>query len=625
MQFWFTKKARHAGGLLTRLARNRRANVLPIMAAALVPIVGGMGAAIDASRVIMVKSQLQTGVDAAALAGARAFAITDGSANSRTSQVDSYFYINFPGNPNPYMGVSNLQLTPTFTTVNNINVTTVTASATVPMTFMQLFNYQSQTVTAIAKAEIQPRPLEVMMVLDNTGSMRANLSAGRTRMTALKEAANDFVDIVHQGQTRRADLAIGFVPYDITVNVGRLLPSGSVASQTGFNDAFFTTNYGDWPANFLAWKGCVMNDSTVKDVSADRLESEPGAWDVTRTLPGEGSNPAVQPYFVPPMYVPRLASSSANATQKANKDGDYYKIANVEPKNNLYKLDGGSAGAAQSAYLLATPTYRKYFYDYYIGLNNGANTATDDVIRKTDGSYYTPGSADAWVVDLSRVPFYSNTAYWMAPTSASINANGGRVDDITKDTTPMPSPNWQCPEEAMPIAYNRPKSDYTSYISDKNSAIYPANGTIHHAGLLWGYRLLVRDDKFPRTNPTNERARRAIVFMTDGLNEVGESQNGYTDRTFTWYGQWSQSSLSSNAANTETQMLRRFAKTCANIQRETNPPEIYIIALVANSTEVNTAFDQCAPGRVYRTSSTAELRTAFQNVAAELVDLHLTQ
>ena len=169
------------------------------------------------------------------------------------------------------------------------------------------------------------------------------------------------------------------------------------------------------------------------------------------------------------------------------------------------------------------------------------------------------------------------------------------------------------------------KSEYLSHIANQHGAIYPANGTIHHAGLLWGYRLLVRDDVFTRANPTTERPRRALVFMTDGVNEIGESQNGYLDRTFTWYGRWSDSRIAANQSNSETQMLRRFEKTCANIQREANPPEIYIIALVANSSAIDTAFNNCAPGRVYRTSSTDELRRAFQDVAAELVDLHLIQ
>ena len=113
--------------------------------------------------------------------------------------------------------------------------------------------------------------------------------------------------------------------------------------------------------------------------------------------------------------------------------------------------------------------------------------------------------------------------------------------------------------------------------------------------------------------------------MTDGINDVDEDQNGYRDRTFTWYGRWSDRTISARADDAETQMLRRFSKTCSNIQREPNAPQVYIIALVANSSDVNTAFDNCAPGRVYRTSSSTQLNAAFQSVAAELIDLHLVQ
>lgn len=607
---------------MCRMLRNRRASAIPMMAAGLIPAIAALGASIDAGRMYIVKSQLQAGVDAAALAGARAFGVTDGSANSRTVQVDAYFDGNFSRTP-AYMGTTNVILTPTFEVRNGINVTTVTARATVRMTFMRVFGVPDQEMVAVAKAELQPRPLEVMLVLDNTGSMKDNLSAGRTRMTALKEAASSFIDIVHQGATTRRDLAIGMIPYDVTVNVGHLLRNrrtGSVVDVDGFNSGL-VTGYGSWPDNHYAWKGCVMADSTVRDVNNTRTTSETGAWDLTRTLPGEGGNPAVEPYFVPPMYVPKQAS--ATAAQKADPTGDYYRIASVEPDNNLFKLDG--YGTAFGNYLAGTPIYRRYLYDYYIGLNNGDAGKADDVIRAVGGAYHAPSATTNWYVDWTRLPRYNDTNFWTQPASAEVNPLGGRVNDINRDTTPMPSPNWQCPEEAMLIAYGRQKSAYTDYITNKNGAIYPANGTIHHSGLLWGYRLLVRDDVFTRTNPTNEAPRRAIVFMTDGLNEIGESQNGYTDRTFSWYGRWTDARISANAGDAETQMLRRFSKVCANIQRETNPPEIYIIALVANSAAVNTAFDQCAPGRVYRTSSTDGLRDAFEDVAAELVDLHLIQ
>jgi hypothetical protein len=600
-----------------------------MMTAGLLPSIAAFGATIDAGRMYMVKSQLQAGVDAAALAGARAFGVNDGGATSRTAQVTAYFDGNFPRSP-AYMGTTNVVLDPKFEVIGGINVTTVTARATVPMSFMKIFGYREQEMIAVAKAELQPRPLEVMLVLDNTGSMKDNLSAGRTNMTALKEAARSFIEVLHQGSSSRRDLAVGIIPYDITVNVGHLLRNrraNAVAAVDGFTSGQISYS-GVWPNNPLAWKGCVMADSTIKDVVPARTTSDANAWDLTRTLPGEGGNPAVEPFFVPPMYVPSRANASV--AQKADPSDNYYNIANVEPKNNLYRLDTSSFGPTGADYLSNTALYRGFFYDYYIGLNNGYNARGDDVIRATGGGYFDPNTKGTnWYVDWSRVPNLSK--HWSNPTTAEVNKNGGITNDGSKNTTPMPSPNWQCPEEAMLPAYGRDKSVYLSYINDKNGAIYPANGTIHHAGLLWGYRLLVRDDVFTRSNPTNETPRRAIVFMTDGVNEIGESQNGYLDRTFTWYGRWTDLRISAKSSDTEEQMLRRFEKTCANIQRETNSkgeadaPEVYIIALKANTSRINTAFNQCAPGRVYRTSDTAQLIDAFEDVAAELVDLHLVQ
>lgn len=610
-----------------RLVADRKGSTLAMMAAGLIPVIAALGAGIDAGRLYLVKSQLQAGVDAAALAGARAFAVVDNSPAARNNQAQSYFYGNFAST---YMGISSLELTPNFTTASGINITTVTARATLPMTFMRIFGFGPRTISAVAKAELQPRPLEVMVVLDDTGSMKANLSGGRTRMVALKEASTDFVNILHQGASSRRDLAMGFIGYDVTVNVGGLLPSTAINRVEGFNSFAAAAQYGfvvpgHASGNYLAWKGCVMADSTVKDVNNNRLTSEAGAWDLVRSLPGEGSHPRIDPYFVPPMYVPNAkANNGANSPTSS-----YYDVFKTEPGNNLYRIDRSSFGDAGADYLASTEIYRQYFYDYYIGLNNGDGNKGDDVIRRRNGSYYEPSAANRaandWYVDWKRIPYYYNSSYWKDPTSAIVNPLGGSVDSGTKNTTPMPSPNWQCPEEAMPVIYGRSKSDYLNHIANQHGAIYPANGTIHHAGLLWGYRLLVRDDVFTRTNPTNEKPRRALVFMTDGVNEIGESQNDYLDRTFTWYGRWSDQRISSNQANTETQMLRRFEKTCANIQRESNPPEIYIIALVANSNAIDTAFNNCAPGRVYRTSSTDELRRAFQDVAAELVDLHLIQ
>ncbi|MBN2973423.1 Tad domain-containing protein [Roseomonas aeriglobus] len=617
---------------------DHRAAVLPMMAIGLIPVIIALGSAIDMGRIYVAKSALQAGVDAAALAGARAYNVSGSLPTSRESQVNAYFFGNFP---NGTMGAQNLSLTPRFESVANRNQTTVKATIDLPMTFMRAFGFSQQSIEAIATAEIQPHPLEVMMVLDNTGSLRANLPADatgviKTRISALKDASRSFLDILYQGAESRADLALGFVMYDITVNVGKLLPSGMVKQKAAYNDQYMNSYGGIWPTQPLAWKGCVFGDTTVRDLTSTVSYADPGAWDIVRTLPGENGHPSIEPYFIPPFYVPRIAASAADAAAKSNSTGDFYKYSSVEPGFNLYRLHASYADAMLNMDLsgdnFASNPYRRWFYQYYLGLNNGATTAADDVITTTSGAYYDPSTmtwdfktntGTPFKVNYDRIPRLS--ADWRDPTAYRINPDGGSTDNSSQNKTETPSPNWQCPEEAEPITYGRSKNYWLNVVSQKNAAIYPANGTLHHAGLLWGYRLLVRDDIFKRVNPVNERAKRALVFMTDGETALGTTQNGYTDRTWTFYGNYADAPISANAGNLISQSERRFAKTCASLQAEANPPKVYIVALTTTDAGTLSMFEKCAPSHVYRTSDAATLKAAFDDIASELVDLHLVK
>jgi hypothetical protein len=630
------------GELLNRLRRDRRGSAIAMMVAGLIPGIAALGSAIDAGRLYVVKSQLQTGVDAAALAGARAYELDDDTPAGRNAQALAYFRGNFPTG---YMGTKGLSVTPTFAKITGRNTTTVAANVIVPMSFMRAFGFQQQEVTAVARAEIQPHPLEVMMVLDNTGSLKANLPRDangvvKTRITALKDAAKSFFDVIYQEGSTRSDLAIGFVMYDITVNIGKLLPNWSsptvVRQQFGFNDGYMNQYGGSWPTNHLGWKGCVFADDSVKDLNSTLTYQESGAWDIDRTLPGENGHPPLSPYFIPPMYVPQLPAGDANAIEKAQDSGNYYKVSNVEPNNNLFKLDANYADymlnldAYSNAF--ANNPYRRWFYQMYIGLNDGAASAGNDVITRTDGSYYDPGNAPWNFTTRTGTPFKVNyariprlTSDWHDATEYTVNPLGGTTDNGNQNKTEWPSPNWQCPEEAVPVAYGRDRSFYTNVIDTKNAAIYPANGTLHHAGLLWGYRLLVRDDVFRRTNPTRETPKRALVFMTDGETALGAAQNGYTDRTWTFYGNYADSPISASPGGLTAQSERRFSKTCAALHAERNPPTVYIVALTTTDANTLSMFEKCAPGHVYRTSDAATLTAAFNDIAAELVDLHLVQ
>lgn len=615
---------------LADVTRDRRGSTLAMMAVGLIPAVAALGSAIDMGRMYVVKSQLQAGVDAAALAGARAFEISAAVPEGRDAQVDAYFGGNFATG---YMGTTNLRLTKTFTVVNDRNTTNISAAVVVPMTFMRIFGLDQQEVIATAQAENQPHPLEVMLILDNTGSLSTMLPPDKngvvqTRMAALKSASKSFFDILYQGAPTRSDLALGMITYAVTVNVGDLLTSwktASVEQQFGFNDPLMYATLGKWPANTLAWKGCVMADSTIKTMSTNLAIKDAGAWDIGRSLPGEGTHPPLKPWFVPPFWVPK-----DNAAAKASPTSLYYKFHNGDAGYNLYKLNATYADQMLNpdkyGYADTSP-YRRWFYQFYIGLNNGAGAnANDDVITTTSGGYYNPSTmaGQPFLINYARMPYFAD---WKTATTGQVNPRGGMYSAAWNvDRTDPPNPNWTCPEPAVPVAYGRPKSFYYDQIDQKNGAIYPANGTLHHAGLLWGYRLLVRDDVFTRAAPARSEApKRAIVFMTDGETGAPVGGNGAIDRGWSFYGNYADSPISAAANGMKAATELRFAKVCRAIQNEPNPPKVYIISLTTTDTATLNMFETCAPGHVYRTADTASLKAAFDDVASELVDLHLVK
>jgi hypothetical protein len=72
--------------------------------------------------------------------------------------------------------------------------------------------------------------IEVMLVLDITGSMGEQIGGGKTKLQALKEAAISFVDIV-EANDKKNGVSIGVVPYAAQVNVPASLRSQFTVSN----------------------------------------------------------------------------------------------------------------------------------------------------------------------------------------------------------------------------------------------------------------------------------------------------------------------------------------------------------------------------------------------------------
>ena len=189
---------------LRRLKRDERGAALLIFTIALVPLLAVVAVGIDLSRVLLIKQKLVNAADAAALAVGTKPNLTSEEA---TAVAQSFIRAHYPDS---YFGDLKSFSVSTSSTQVSVSVT-----AQIPTTFLQVLNTQSLQVTVNAQAERPQRKLEVALVLDRTGSM-----AGQ-RIDDLKLAAKDLVDIVvWDNQTDAYYSKVAIVPYAAAVNVG---------------------------------------------------------------------------------------------------------------------------------------------------------------------------------------------------------------------------------------------------------------------------------------------------------------------------------------------------------------------------------------------------------------------
>jgi Mg-chelatase subunit ChlD len=206
--------------------RGRRGFVLLTTSAmVLLVLLPAIGLAIDVGIMYLVQSVLSAACDAASLAGARDLARgSNSSAQTANAEATAaaYFNANFPSG---YFGATNLQLT----SVAAINSTymrsvTTTASVNLPLIFLRALGQNSITLNASAVAT--RRDVNVMIVMDRSGSLAQSGSC-----TPLKAAAVSFVNKFAQGRdnvglitfatSSRVDVAMSTnfqTPVDNTLN-----------------------------------------------------------------------------------------------------------------------------------------------------------------------------------------------------------------------------------------------------------------------------------------------------------------------------------------------------------------------------------------------------------------------
>lgn len=236
--------------LMRRFSNDKRGAVAVLFALSVIPLMVMAGLAVDLSRAYLVKTRLSHALDSAGLA-VGSMRTSSTSSTYLESQFTNFVTANYPDAQEGT--VHNL------TFVDNGGVISVTGKATVETVFMGLIGVNSITVSANAEVVVETSGLELVMVLDNTGSMSSN-----NKISDMKAASLELIDILFGNETAPDLLKVALVPFDQTVNIG----TGNSAYVTD------TTAY-NWGS--ASWGGCVMARAYPADVQDTDIATD-GQW-----------------------------------------------------------------------------------------------------------------------------------------------------------------------------------------------------------------------------------------------------------------------------------------------------------------------------------------------------------
>lgn len=244
-------------GFLARLAARFRAdqggNVLMLFGLALVPVLGVVGVAVDYSRASRVKQTLSTAIDAAALMAARdAQKLTD---SQLTDRVNEWLKANLPPDAKDQFTGATVAINRTAKTVS------IVANGAVPTTIAQILGTSALEVSTSSQSTWGTNSIELALVLDNTGSMAQN-----GKMTALKAAAKDLVQIMKDASQEPDQIRISVVPFSTRVILDTALKD---APWLRWDQKSCSKN---WPYTCTTiskstWQGCVTDRDQSYDVS----------------------------------------------------------------------------------------------------------------------------------------------------------------------------------------------------------------------------------------------------------------------------------------------------------------------------------------------------------------------
>ena len=192
-----------------RFLTSGKGNVAMMFGLMFLPMMAAVGAAFDYARVARAENILANALDAAILAVGKQLPLTEPEV---LVVANNYMKLNL-ANQNVFSNLTTVEVL----SLDNKFVE-LKATNSLPTTIMQLFNEDLSQIEVSAEVNKSFPGLEVVMVLDNTGSMSGQ------KLVDLKSAATSMVNDLFGNAGVASHLRIALVPFADYVNIKATTP-----------------------------------------------------------------------------------------------------------------------------------------------------------------------------------------------------------------------------------------------------------------------------------------------------------------------------------------------------------------------------------------------------------------
>lgn len=561
--------------LFSRFCKDSSATVTQIFALSSIPFFLAAGAAVDGARINDEHSKFLAAVDTAVIAVAAddraAISNLSGAAlEARMTELKALANDYVRKNYNS-TGDITLNLTITGQAVK------LDASIQFPTTIMAMVGIDEINMKASSTVQKAMRPIELVMVMDTTGSM-----ASGGKIDGAKTAAKSLLNTLYGGsvgaEPRSEFLRVGLVPFAAAVRLD--------TAAYDFNSAWIDTT-GANPLSKLNWDAVTT----------------PAVWNN--------------------YYAWGRLKSSATTAQVWNGCVEARKRGTGSQDYNVNDAAPNSANPDT-------------LFPAYFAFDAPGTTSSGDTITSYGYSYIAQGSNTTANTECYGTGWNSTTC---SSTSTSIlqqkQENYRKYDgtNIGVESTSNYGPWMGCAvSKVVPLTYDR------ASVEAGIDAMTAAGPTLIGEGLSWGWRAISPGEPFTKVKGSGSlpnttiapygdaRWQKVLVLMTDGDNDLSAGGYGYNNTIYSAYGVAGEPLANNRFGTTSsssvmTALDNDMLTVCSKIKAA--GISLYVASFGSGvSTTTRTRLQTCSSGSGYyqHANAPSDLTAFFNHIGEDVIN-----